>query len=140
LRAGADDLVSRPFGLRELTMRVRILLRHTEAAVSAGLDAGLVDLGRVRADLAGRRLLQGDRVLPLRPRAFALLAFFIAHPGQVFSREDLLERVWGDDAATGTRTVDVHVHWLRQRIEEDAAHPVLLQTVRGMGYVFRRPG
>jgi DNA-binding response OmpR family regulator len=90
-------------------------------------------------DLAGRRLLRAGEVVPLKPRAFELLAFFLENPGQLFTREQLLERVWGYDYAGETRTVDVHVHWLRQRIEDDPSRPVLLQTVRGLGYVFRWP-
>jgi DNA-binding response OmpR family regulator len=77
--------------------------------------------------------------VPLKPRAFELLAFLLGHPGQVFSRERLLELVWGYDYAGETRTVDVHVHWLRAAIEPDPAAPTLIQTVRGVGYVLRRP-
>jgi DNA-binding response OmpR family regulator len=140
LEVGADDYVTKPFSLRELSARVRALLRRAEQASAVDLAAGIVDLGRVRADLAGHRLLQGDEVVPLKPRAFELLAFFIRNPGQVFTRDQLLERVWGYDYGGETRTVDVHVHWLRRRIEDDPGHPALLQTVRGIGYVFRRPG
>ena len=77
--------------------------------------------------------------MALKPKAFELLAFLLQHPGQVFSREQLLDRVWGYAFAGETRTVDVHVHWLRQQIEERPADPQYLQTVRGVGYVFRRP-
>ena len=77
--------------------------------------------------------------MPVKPKAFELLAFLIRHPGQVFTRDQLLEHVWGYDYAGETRTVDVHVHWLRSRIETDPASPAFLHTVRGVGYVFRRP-
>nr|MBA2757862.1 winged helix-turn-helix domain-containing protein [Chloroflexota bacterium] len=73
-------------------------------------------------------------------RAFELLAFLLRHPGQVFTRDQLLEKVWGYDYAGETRTVDVHVHWLRSQIEDDPAQPTFIHTVRGVGYVFRRPG
>ena len=90
-------------------------------------------------DLAGHRLLREGRPVPLKPKAFELLAFLLGHQGQVFTRDQLLERVWGYDYAGETRTVDVHVHWLRAEIEADPGEPLLLQTVRGVGYVLRRP-
>jgi DNA-binding response OmpR family regulator len=98
-----------------------------------------VDLGLVQADLAGHRLLRDGKALPIKPKAFELLAFLIRHPGQVFTRDQLLEHVWGYDYAGETRTVDVHVHWLRSRIEADPGNPAYIHTVRGVGYVFRRP-
>ena len=79
-------------------------------------------------------------VLALKPKAFELLAFLVRNPGQVFSRGQLLEKVWGYDFAGESRTVDVHVHWLRSAIEADASQPQYLQTVRGVGYVLRLPG
>jgi DNA-binding response OmpR family regulator len=139
LEVGADDYVTKPFSLRELVARIRALLRRSEHRAAVPPQAGLVDLERVQVDLAGRRLLRAGQVVPLKPRAFELLAFFLENPGQLFTREQLLERVWGYDYAGETRTVDVHVHWLRQRIEDDPSRPILLQTVRGLGYVFRSP-
>jgi DNA-binding response OmpR family regulator len=139
LEVGADDYVTKPFSLRELVARVHALLRRSDRRAAVPPPAGLVDLERVQVDLAGRRLLRAGQVVPLKPRAFELLAFFLENPGQLFTREQLLERVWGYDYAGETRTVDVHVHWLRQRIEDDPSRPVLLQTVRGLGYVFRWP-
>src|SRR5487761_2452134 len=109
LELGADDYVTKPFSLRELSARIRALLRRTE------------QLAEVPAPL------------------FELLAYLLRHPGQVLSREQLLEHVWGYDYAGETRTVDVHVHWLRSAIEPEPAEPVYLHTVRGVGYVFRRP-
>ncbi len=79
-------------------------------------------------------------MLPVKPKAFELLAFLLRNAGHVFTRDQLLERVWGYDYAGETRTVDVHVHWLRAQIEDDPAVPVYLETVRGVGYVLRRPG
>ena len=139
LELGADDYVTKPFSLRELTARIRALFRRAEAAATANGAPTIVDLGRVQADLAGHRLLRDGQTLPVKPKAFELLAFLIRHPGQVFTRDQLLEKVWGYDYAGETRTVDVHVHWLRSRIETDPANPAFLHTVRGVGYVFRRP-
>jgi DNA-binding response OmpR family regulator len=138
LELGADDYVTKPFSLRELAARIRALFRRSEQRASEPAPAH-VDLGRVQLDLAGHRLLRDGVELPLKPKAFELLAFLVRHPGQVFTRDQLLEHVWGYDYAGETRTVDVHVHWLRSRLEEDPASPQLLHTVRGVGYVFRRP-
>ncbi len=135
LELGADDYVTKPFSLRELLARVNGLLRRRERTMDA---AEPVSLGRVTVDLAGHRLLRGTEIRPIKPKAFELLAFLLRHPGQVFSREQLLSEVWGYDFAGETRTVDVHVHWLRREIEPDPQSPALLQTVRGVGYVLRR--
>src|SRR5664279_4194138 len=139
LELGADDYVTKPFSLRELTARIRAMFRRSEQNVAVGDPPAIIDLGRVQADLGGHRLLRDGAVLPIKPKAFELLAFLIRHPGQVFTRDQLLEHVWGYDYAGETRTVDVHVHWLRSRIETDPANPEYLHTVRGTGYVFRRP-
>ncbi len=139
LEVGADDYVTKPFSLRELVARIRALLRRSEAGGQRGGRApeGLVHLGRVEVDLAGHRLLRDGQPLPVKPKAFELLAFLLRSPGQAFTREQLLEKVWGYDYAGETRTVDVHVHWLRQMIEEDPRQPTMLETVRGVGYVLR---
>jgi DNA-binding response OmpR family regulator len=138
LELGADDYVTKPFSLRELSARLRALFRRSET-LAAEAPPAIVDLGRVQVDLAGHRLMRDGEPLPLKPKAFELLAFLLRHPGQVFTRDQLLEHVWGYDYAGETRTVDVHVHWLRSRIEEDPGSPAFIHTVRGVGYVFRRP-
>ena len=139
LELGADDYITKPFSLRELSARIRALFRRAEQGVAVDEPPAVIDLGRIQADLAGHRLLHDGRLVPIKPKAFELLAFLILHPGQVFTRDQLLERVWGYDYAGETRTVDVHVHWLRTAIEADAAEPAFIHTVRGVGYVFRRP-
>jgi DNA-binding response OmpR family regulator len=138
LELGADDYVTKPFSLRELTARIRAIFRRAEQAGSSEAPP-VIDLGRVQVDLAGHRLLRDGATLPVKPKAFELLAFMLRHPGQVFTRDQLLEHVWGYDYAGESRTVDVHIHWLRAEIEADAAAPAYLHTVRGVGYVFRRP-
>ena len=137
LELGADDYVTKPFSLRELTARIRALLRRTDQPAVEGPAA--VTLGELTIDLAGHRILRDGTPVPVKPKVFELLAFLLRHPGQVFSREQLLEQVWGYDYAGETRTVDVHVHWLRAAIEPDPASPSYLHTVRGVGYVLRRP-
>jgi DNA-binding response OmpR family regulator len=139
LELGADDYVTKPFSLRELTARIRALFRRSEAAVATNALPAVVDLGRVQADLAGHRLLRDGAALPIKPKAFELLAFLLRNPGQAFTRDQLLEKVWGYDYAGETRTVDVHIHWLRSQIEDDPGHPAFIHTIRGVGYVFRRP-
>jgi DNA-binding response OmpR family regulator len=142
LELGADDYVTKPFSLRELQARVRAQLRRHGAKGATSQEPAngpppAIRLGAVTVDLAGHRLLRDGTAIPVKPKAFELLAFLVRHPGQVFTRDQLLERVWGYDYAGETRTVDVHVHWLRGRIEEDPAEPRFLQTVRSVGYVLR---
>jgi DNA-binding response OmpR family regulator len=139
LELGADDYVTKPFSLRELSARVRAQLRRSDQAVAVETAPAMVDLGDVQVDLGGHRILRDGDVLPVKPKAFELLAFLIRHPGQAFTRDQLLEKVWGYDYAGETRTVDVHVHWLRSQIEPDPGHPAFIHTVRGVGYLFRRP-
>jgi DNA-binding response OmpR family regulator len=145
LELGADDYVTKPFSLNELMARIRAQLRRLDAAppVPSGAPhaegSEPVRLGDVTVDLAGHRLLRDGKDLAVTPKAFELLAFLVRHQGQVFSRDHLLERVWGYDYAGETRTVDVHVHWLRSALELDPSQPRFLQTVRGVGYVLRLP-
>ena len=140
LELGADDYVTKPFSLRELTARIRTQFRRADQTVALDAPPATIELGSVQVDLAGHRLLRDGVTLPVKPQAFELLAFLVRHPGQVFTRDQLLERVWGYDYAGETRTVDVHVHWLRGQIEADPRDPAFIHTVRGVGYVFRRPG
>jgi DNA-binding response OmpR family regulator len=146
LELGADDYVTKPFSLRELMARIRSQLRRLDAAearedepAAAVGSVAPVRLGDVSVDLAGHRLLRGGVELAVKPKAFDLLAFLVRNPGQVFTRDQLLQKVWGYDYAGETRTVDVHVHWLRSAVEADPGHPRYLQTVRGVGYVLRLP-
>jgi DNA-binding response OmpR family regulator len=137
LELGADDYVTKPFSSRELSARIRAVLRRGEPAGPA--MPPMVELGPVTVDLAGHRVLRDGREIPMKPKVFELLAFLLRHPGQVISRDQLLDQVWGYDYPGETRTVDVHVHWLRSAIEHAPASPTFIQTVRGVGYVLRRP-
>jgi DNA-binding response OmpR family regulator len=143
LELGADDYVTNPYSLRERQARVRALLRRREGTGPGGggeVGPSSVEVGRVTVDLTGHRVLRDGKPVPMKPKAFELLAFLARNQGQAFSRQQLLERVWGSDYPGETRTVDVHVHWVRSEIEADPGEPKLLETVRGVGYVLRREG
>ena len=134
LETGADDYVTKPFGMPELMARVRALLRRAEPGADDAPD--VVESGDLRVDLARREVRRGGSLLRLKPKELDLLGFFMRRRGRAFSREELLNQVWGYEFADDTRTVDVHVRWLRQKIESDPAQPSRLITVRGVGYRF----
>ncbi len=136
LDTGADDYVTKPFGMRELLARVRALLRRSAPREEAAAAASVVLSGDLRLDQHRRSATRGGQTLKLKPKEYELLLFFLEHPGRVFTREQILDAVWGEDFEGGSRTVDVHVRWLRQKIEADPANPVRIQTVRGSGYLF----
>ncbi|MFO0582593.1 MAG: response regulator transcription factor [Anaeromyxobacter sp.] len=141
LQLGADDYLVKPFGLKELLARVDALLRRRRAAGEPGGAAkksGVKKVGELEVDLEGRRAAVKGRVLELTSREFDLLAFFVAHPERVFSRDQLLEAVWGSRYFGTARTVDNFIARLRTHIGDDAEHPRHLETVRGVGYRFNR--
>jgi DNA-binding response OmpR family regulator len=134
LELGADDYVTKPFGMRELLARVRALVRRAEMPTAARSE--ILTEGDLRVDLRSRQASRGGQPLPLKPREFDLLAFFLRNHGRAFTREQLLNEIWGFDFAGDTRTVDVHIRWLREKIEDEPAKPTRLITVRGVGYRF----
>ena len=141
LEIGADDYVTKPFSMRELLARIRAMLRRSdmlklETSSVKGVVPSVIRAGNIEVDIARHKVIYSGSVVDLSPKEFDLLAFLMKNQGQVFSRDRLLNEIWGYDYAGDTRTVDVHVRWLRQRIEADPAHPKHLLTVRGVGYKF----
>jgi len=137
LEVGADDYMTKPFSMRELVARIKAMLRRlamvrqTSAEEEARETIVLDDL---TIDVSRRSVRRGGQDVHLKPKEFDLLTFLARHPGRVFTRNHLLERVWGYDYVGDPRTVDVHVRWLRQKLDADPRRPSLLETVRGIGY------
>lgn len=129
LEAGADDYVPKPFKPKELVARVRARLRRKEDS-----GDGHIILGDIEIDVPGHAVSRGGQSIPLTPLEFDLLVALCSNPAKVFSREELLERVWGYRHAADTRLVNVHVQRLRSKIEHDPLHPEIIVTVRGVGY------
>ena len=131
LETGADDYIVKPFSLGEFLARVRAVLRRAAPEVAAKLEAGDLSL-----DLIGRKAYRAGEELRLSHKEFDLLAALIKNTGTALSRDRLLQEVWGYDFPGDTRTVDVHIRWLREKVEADAAEPKHIVTVRGIGYRF----
>ncbi len=130
LDSGADDYVVKPFSMPELGARVRAALRR----VPKSERPASLSHGALRMDLVARRVFRGDQEIRMTHKEFDLLAVLLRNKGAVLTRSYLLSQVWGDDFDGDPRTIDVHVRWLREKIEEDASQPRVLQTVRGVGY------
>jgi DNA-binding response OmpR family regulator len=135
LEIGGDDYMTKPFSPRELIARVKAHLRREEMDT----EPPSPQIGPFRLDRTARRVFLGDREISLTSTEFNLLEYFLMHPGRAYSRDQLLEAVWGESRYVTPRTVDVHIRRLREQIEEQPDNPRYLTTVRGFGYRFEEP-
>jgi DNA-binding response OmpR family regulator len=131
LDLGADDYMTKPFSMRELLARIRAMLRRVEIQTPV---KGNLKFGDLEVDIDHHLITKAEKTLNLTPKEFDLLAFLAKNKGLVFTRDQLLEKVWGYEYSGDTRTVDVHVRWLREKIEDNPDDPRNLITVRGVGY------
>jgi phosphate regulon transcriptional regulator PhoB len=134
LEVGADDYITKPFSIREVLARIRAVLRRAGSRAEA--DEEEVHVQWLKVNFAKHTVAVDDRTVSLSPKEFDLLKTLLRNRGRVMTRDLLLDRVWGEDAYVEPRTVDVHIRWLREKIEQDPSRPVLIQTVRGAGYRF----
>lgn len=135
LKLGADDYLSKPFEMMELLARIEARLRRRAPPPTPPANEGY-QFGEVRVDYRSAEVFRGDGLIELSAREYQLLRYLIEHRNEVISRDQLLNEVWGYNSMPSTRTVDVHVAWLRQKIEPNPRHPQFLLTVHGLGYRF----
>jgi DNA-binding response OmpR family regulator len=140
LEIGADDYITKPFSMRELLARVKANLRrealHREDGANTATPNEALTFGNLTIDLTRREVSLNDHPIAIKPKEYELLLYLARHRGQALSRERLLEQVWGWDFGGGTRTVDVHIRWLREKLEVSPENPIRFITVRGSGYRF----
>ena len=135
LEMGADDYVPKPFSMRELVARVRTVLRRN-ARTEGEAPAELLEAGDIEVDMGSHEVTVRGQTVNLSPKEFDLLTYLMQNSGRVRTREEIITMVWGEEEFLDQRTVDVHIRWLRQKIEVDPANPIHLVTVRGVGYKF----
>ncbi|MCX7711218.1 MAG: response regulator transcription factor [Clostridia bacterium] len=138
LELGADDYMTKPFSVRELVARVKAMFRRMTNA--APTESEIITFGDITIDCTRREVTKGETLLELPLKEFELLKLLILNKGKVLSRDLLLEKIWGFDYYGETRTVDVHIRYLRQKIEDDDSNPVYIETIRGIGYRFNDKG
>ncbi len=136
LKIGADDYLTKPFEMVELLARMEALLRR-RASEAPATPANNYQFGDIRIDVRSTAVTRSGEPVPLSAREFQLLCYFLEHPGATLSRQELLNEVWGYRAVQSTRTVDVHVAWLRQKLETDPKRPQYISTIHGLGYKFQ---
>lgn len=134
LEMGADDYVAKPFSMRELMARIKAVLRRSSS--SDRNNSNVLVIGRLKIDFASYQVWLADASVPLTPKEFDLLKLLVTNQGRAFSRDELLERVWGYEYYGDTRTVDVHIRHLRSKLAADEALSNAIETVRGVGYLF----
>ncbi len=141
LEVGADDYLTKPFSMRELLARVKAMLRRVrlmkeDMTPEGAMQSNIIRSGDLELNLDRREMHLNGSLVPLKPKEYDLLVYFASHPGRAISRDTILSEVWGWDYIGESRTVDVHIRWLREKIELDPSNPVRLVTVRGAGYRF----
>ncbi len=136
LEMGADDYVPKPFSMRELVARVRTVLRRSARSEGEEESADVLEADDIEVDMGSHEVQVRGQVVSLSPKEFDLLTYLMRNTGRVRSRDEIINRVWGEEDFLDQRTVDVHIRWLRQKIEIDPANPRYLITVRGVGYKF----
>lgn len=135
LELGADDYLTKPFSTRELIAHIKALLRRVEFGASKP-NPNMIEFERIQIDLQRRVVIKEGQVITLRHKAFELLALLASHHGEVVSRADIFDKVWGTDWIGDTRTLEVHIRWLREQLEDDPSQPQFIQTIRSTGYRF----
>ncbi len=138
LELGADDYITKPFSVRELVARVKAIFRRINTTVPA--ESEIITFGDIIIDCTRREVTKSGNIIELPLKEFELLKLLILNKGKVLSRDLLLEKIWGFDYYGETRTVDVHIRYLRQKIEDDDSNPVYIETIRGIGYRFNDKG
>ncbi len=139
LESGADDYIVKPFSFRELLARVRANLRRANMNRAAAAPPQQIVIGPISIDIDAHLVRRNDALVDLTEKEFALLAALMTHAGRAVPRHQLLDMAWGEDWIGSPRTLDVHIRWLREKLETDPSHPQLILTVRGYGYRFATP-
>lgn len=136
LELGADDYIAKPFSTRELLARIKAALRRVEMDTQRQSENQRITIANITLDMVTRRVYKGGQELSLRYKEFELLALLMLKAGEVVNRAEIFDKVWGTEWLGDMRTLDVHIRWLREKLENDPGEPTLIQTIRGIGYRF----